>query len=339
MTQINRRTILKTLAVTAAGISILSPRSVFAAAEFNYKLGTDAPAGHPVNTRLGDATDAIRERTGGRVDIQLFPSNQLGSSTDMLSQVRAGAIEFQSIPASVLTVLVPATSICGLGFAFKDYDVVWKAMDGELGAYIRGKIAERNLVAMDKIFDNGFREITSSLRPINSAEDLNGFKIRVPVSPMSSSLFKSLNAAPASINFAELYSSLQTRIVDGQENALPIINSGKLYEVQKYCSVTNHMWDGYWIVANKGAFDALPDDLRVVIQEEFSKAAVAQRQDIRTLSDTLRPALEKAGLTFNEPDGASFRELLATSGFYGEWKSKFGDDAWNILEAYTGKLG
>lgn len=77
----------------------------------------------------------------------------------------------------------------------------------------------------------------------------------------------------------------------------------------------------------------------MIIQEEFSKAAVAQRQDIRRLSDTLRPELEKAGLTFNEPDGASFRELLAQSGFYGEWKSKFGDDAWNILEAYTGKLG
>jgi tripartite ATP-independent transporter DctP family solute receptor len=315
------------------------PNRAFAAAEFQYKLGTDAPAGHPVNSRLTEATDAIREATGGRVDIQVFPNNQLGSSTDMLSQVRSGAIEFQSIPASVLTVLVPATGICGLGFAFKDYDTVWRAMDGELGSYIRSKIDERNLVAMDRILDNGFREITTGTKPIQSPADLEGFKIRVPVSAMWTSLFTSLKASPTSINFAELYSSLQTRIVDGQENALPIINSGKLYEVQKYCSVTNHMGDGYWIIANKGSFEALPEDLRAIVSEQLNAAAVAQRVDIEKLSSTLRPQLEQAGLSFNQPDVAPFRQVLTDSGFYREWKSIFGDEAWEILEGFSGKFG
>ena len=146
----------------------------------------------------------------------------------------------------ILATLVPAASINGIGFAFPDYDTVWKAMDGDLGAYIRGEITKANLVVMDKIWDNGFRQTTSSTKPINGPDDLKGFKIRVPVSPLWTSMFKAFDAAPASINFSEVYSALQTKIVEGQENPLAIISTAKLYEVQKFCSLTNHMWDGFW---------------------------------------------------------------------------------------------
>lgn len=339
MNHISRRHVLKSLAAGGVALAAGIPLRLFAAAEYQFKLGTDAPTGHPVNKCMADAANAIREATGGQVDIQVFPNNQLGSSTDMISQVRSGAIQFQSVPASVLTVLVPATGICGLGFAFTDYDTVWKAMDGDLGAYIRKKIAERGLIAMEKIQDNGFREITTTAKPINTPDDLRGLKIRVPVSEMWTSLFTALKASPTSINFSELYSALQTRIVDGQENALPIINAGKLYEVQKYCSTTNHMWDGYWIVANRDAFQALPENLRQVVMEKFNAAVVTQRQDIANLSNNLRPQLEKAGMAFNQPQIAPFQALLKQSGFYGNWKSKFGAEAWEILEGYTGKLG
>ena len=115
---------------------------------------------------------------------------------------------------------MPAASINGIGFAFPDYDTVWKAMDGELGAYVRGEISKANLVVMDKIWDNGFRQTTSSTKPINGPDDFKGFKIRVPVSPLWTSMFKAFDAAPASINFSEVYSALQTKIVEGQENPL-----------------------------------------------------------------------------------------------------------------------
>jgi TRAP-type C4-dicarboxylate transport system substrate-binding protein len=118
-------------------------------------------------------------------------------------------------------------------------------MDGELGAFIRAASSARlGIHSMDKIFDNGFRVITTSTKPINTPADLKGFKIRVPVSPQWTSLFKSFGASPTSINFSEVYSALQTKIVDGQENALQLIEIAKLYEVQKYVSITNHMWDG-----------------------------------------------------------------------------------------------
>ncbi|HWK46273.1 MAG TPA: TRAP transporter substrate-binding protein [Stellaceae bacterium] len=337
MEALNRRNFLRSASIVGTTLAIGVPR-VARAADFQYKLGTDAPNGHPVNIRLQEAADAIRKKSNGSVDIQLFPNNQLGGSTDMLSQVRAGGIEFLSIPTSILSVIVPVAAICGIGFAFKNYDAVWQAMDGDLGAYIRAETLKVRLVAMEKILDNGFRQISTSSRSINSPAELNGLKIRVPPSPMWTSLFRALKAAPTSINFAELYSALQTKIVDGQENSLPIINAGKLYEVQKYCSMTNHMWDGYWVVANQAAFMAMPKDLREIVAQSFETAALAQRADIFSLSNSLRPSLEQSGMVFNQPATAPFRAALSTSGFYAEWKQTFGADPWALLEKYSGTL-
>src|SRR4029450_9667741 len=109
------------------------------------------------------------------------PASQLGSDTDMLSQLRAGGIEFMTLAGLILATLVPQAAISGIGFAFSDYATVWKAMDGDLGAYIRAQIAKANLGAMAGIFDTGFRQMTSSTKPINSPEDLKAFKMRVPV--------------------------------------------------------------------------------------------------------------------------------------------------------------
>ena len=116
--------------------------------------------------------DQIKAETNGRVEINIFPSSQLGSDTDTLSQLRSGGVEFFTLSGLILSTLVPAASINGIGFAFPDYASVWKAMDGELGAYVRQQIAKVGLVAMEKIWDNGFRQTTASTKPINTPDDL-----------------------------------------------------------------------------------------------------------------------------------------------------------------------
>jgi tripartite ATP-independent transporter DctP family solute receptor len=282
--------------------------------------------------------EAIKTETNGRFDLQVFPNNQLGSDTDMLSQIRSGGIEFFTLSGLILATLVPAASINGIGFAFPDYDTVWKAMDGDLGAYVRGEIAKANLVAMDKIWDNGFRQTTSSTKPINTPEDYKGFKIRVPVSPLWTSMFKAFDASPASINFSEVYSALQTKIVEGQENPLALISTAKLYEVQKYCSLTNHMWDGFWFLANRRAWEKIPEDVRAIVARNINAAAVKERVDTAKLNGNLRGELESKGLVFNQPEVAPFREKLRSAGFYAEWKGKYGEQAWEILEKSVGKL-
>ena len=308
------------------------------AAEFSYKYANNMPATHPMNVRAKEAADRIEKATNGRVVFQIFPSNQLGSDTDMLSQVRSGAIEFFTLSGLILSTLVPAASINGIGFAFADYDAVWKAMDGDLGRHVRGEIGKSGLVAMERIWDNGFRQVTTSTKPIASPADLKGLKIRVPVSPLWTSMFKAFDASPASINFAETYSALQTKIVEGQENPLAVISTAKLYEVQKYCSLTNHMWDGFWMLANKRAWEKLPPDLQTIVARHWNDAAMAERADTATLNASLQADLAKQGLVFNQPKPEEFRDVLRKAGFYSEWKNKYGAEAWALLEKTSGSL-
>src|SRR5271169_1634360 len=254
------------------------------AAEFNYKFAQNLPATHPLYIRAVEASEKIKADTKGRVEIQVFPSSQLGSDTDSLSQVRAGGIELFTLSGLILSILVTPASISGIGFAFPDYDKVWAAIDGDLGAYIREQIKKAGLMVMDKIWDNGYREMTSSTKPINGPDDLKGFKIRVPVSPLWTSMFKAFDAAPASINFSEVYSALQTKVVEGQENPLAIISTAKLYEVQKFCSLTNHMWDGFWFLANRRAWEKLPDDIRSAVAKNVNAAGESERKDVARLN-------------------------------------------------------
>ena len=259
------------------------------APQFTYKYANNLPETHPMNIRAREMAAAIKAETNGAFELQIFPNSQLGSDTDTLSQIRSGGVEFFTLSGLILSTFVPVASINGMGFAFPDYDTVWKAMDGELGAYVRAQIAKTNqLLALEKIWDNGFRQTTTSTKPIVTPDDFKGMKLRVPVSPLWTSMFKALDAAPASINFNEVYSALQTKIVDGQENPLAIIATAKLYEVQKYCSLTNHMWDGFWFLANQRAWESLPDDVRAVVAKNVNAAGMKERDDVEKLNATLQ---------------------------------------------------
>jgi tripartite ATP-independent transporter DctP family solute receptor len=337
--RISRRQLLTAASTAFAGSAIATPFIARAQqAEFFYKYANNLPETHPMNIRAREMAAVTKAETNGRVEIQVFPSSQLGSDTDTLSQVRSGAVEFFTLSGLILSTLVPVASINGLGFAFPDYTTVWKAMDGELGAFVRGQIAKAGLVAMDNIWDNGFRQTTSSTKPINTPDDLRGFKIRVPVSPLWTSMYKAFEASPASINFNEVYSALQTKLVEGQENPLAIISTAKLYEVQRYCSLTNHMWDGFWFLANRRAWERLPENLRTIVAKNINLAGKNERDDVAKLNANLQGELAGKGLVFNRPDPAPFRDKLRQAGFYTEWKSKFGEEAWGLLERAVGKL-
>jgi tripartite ATP-independent transporter DctP family solute receptor len=336
---LSRRRMLAVGSAAIAGSVVGAPFIARAQqAQFTYKYANNLPESHPMNVRAREMAAAIKTETDGRFELQIFPSSQLGSDTDALSQVRSGALEFFTLSGLILSTLVPVASINGVGFAFPDYATVWKTMDGELGTYVRQQIAKVNLVAMDKIWDNGFRQTTSSTKAINTPDDLRGFKIRVPVSPLWTSMYKAFEASPTSINFNEVYSALQTKVVEGQENPLAIIATAKLYEVQKYCSLTNHMWDGFWFLANRRAWERLPQDVRTIVARHINAAAEKEREDVAKLNANLQDELAGKGLTFNRPDPVPFRDKLRQAGFYAEWKGKFGEEAWAVLEKSIGKL-
>jgi tripartite ATP-independent transporter DctP family solute receptor len=310
-----------------------------AAAEFEFKLGVDTPDAHPLTLRLIEAARDIATQSSGRVNVTVFPNSQLGGDPEMLSQVRAGGIELMAAPSLTLSILVPLSGLPSVGFAFQSYDQVWAAMDGDVGNVVREAITKTGVVPMKKMWDNGFRQITSSSsRQLNSVEDLKGFKIRVPVTALLTSLFSGLGSLPSSISYSELYSALQTHIVEGQENPLAQVSTGKLYEVQKYCALSNHCWSGYWIIGNRQAMASLPPDLLEIVNNCFDATAVKERADLVEMDHSLQAELAGKGMTFNKPDPVQFRAALVKAGFYGQWQKTYGAEAWAQLEKYTGKL-
>jgi TRAP-type transport system periplasmic protein len=253
MSRLTRRTLLRSTGA-AAGIAtfgILTTRGT--AAEFVFRYANNNVAAHPMNVRLREAAEGIRQESGGRMEIQLFPNSQLGGDTDMLSQLRTGAIQMFNLSGLILATYVPVAAINGIGFAFKDYPQVWAAMDGALGAFVRGAIA-------------------------------------------------------------------------------------KFYEVQKYVSLTNHMWDGFWTLANARAWAELPKDLQQIVARNINGAALREREDVRQLNQSMQGELARRGMVFNQTDTEKFRATLRGVKFYAEWKQKYGPEAWAALEKQVGSL-
>jgi tripartite ATP-independent transporter DctP family solute receptor len=334
MQPVTRRVVLG----TAAALPLSAPFIRHArAADFVFKVGSGLLADHPTTIRFNEAATNIARDSNGRMELRVFPGGQLGGEADMLNQVRSGAIEIFPIGGLVISSVVPMAALDGTGFAFKDYGQVWAAMDGELGAFIRAAIMEQSpLYVTSKIWDLGFRQITNSVRPINSLNDLSGMKIRVPSAAAYIDLFKALGASPVDMQYPEVYTALQTHIVDGQENPLALIATSRFYEVQKYCAMTNHMWNGFWCLVNARAWRRLPSDLQEIAEKNINAAGLAQRQDLANLEATYHDTMAKAGIAFNKPETDSFRARLRSSGYYAEARRKLGEKAWALLEAAGG---
>ena len=313
------------------------------AAEFTYKLGASSPTDHPVVSNAQKAADRIKQATNGQLEIVIYANNLLGNDSAMISQTISGAMQIYMLPLDLLSPRNPALGITGTGFAFPDDDHIFAAMDGDLGKMLRGMAEQIGIYCLDKCGTDGLRVITSRNKPIVTPDDLHGFKIRVPLAPVLVSLFRHLGASPATLNFAEVYSGLQTGVIDGQENPLILVDTAKLYEVQKYCSLTNHAWVGRYVGFNVAAWKKLPPNLQEIAQREFTAAAITERQEWATLTKDEQQKLSEMGLIFNTPDTKLFREVLAKTGFYLDIKKTvgnqpLGDQPWTMLEKYVGNL-
>src|SRR5262249_22595394 len=294
------------------------------------------PAGDPHGQHPPEGSGrGDRRRDQGRARDQRLPEQP---ARQRHRHDDAAALELATMPSTVLSTLIPSASLTGVGFAFTSYDKVWAALDGEVGKYIRGNIEKVGLVPFEAMWDNGFRQITSSTKPINTPDDLKNFKIRVPVVPLWVALFSAFGAAPVSIPLNEAYSALQTKIADGQENPLALIEAAKFYEVQKYPSLTNHSWDGFWGIASARVWKTVPKELQEVMAKHLNAAAKKQRDDIVAANAEYRKNLESKGLVFNTTKAEDFQAALAKTSFYKDAKAKFGDEAWTLLQKYAGNI-
>lgn len=332
MIKVNRRDILSIGAASAiAALPVMSAR----AAPTRLKIGHGFPLSHLFHTHLTAAAAEIEKKTSGEVKMEVLGAGQLGLDSSMITQTRQGALEFYMGSSAVFSSIAPLSAICMVGFALPAYADVWKAMDGELGTLMKTSVAQAGVTPLDTIWDNGYRQISTSTRPVEKVEDLKGLKLRVPVSPALTTLFKALGSGPVSLNFGEVYAALQTKLVDGQENPLSVFAAANFHEVQKYLSMTNHVWDCGMLVANNAVWKSLSANVKSVIADTFNAEAKKQRADSEALNKTLRASLSAKGLKFIDVDTAPFREQLRSAGFYKQWREQYGEAAWATLTRYS----
>jgi tripartite ATP-independent transporter DctP family solute receptor len=317
----------------AASLGALSARPT-RAAPIPLRVAADLPLEHPISIRGREMWDAVNRESGGRIQAQFFPNSQLGGAEPMFSQLRLGAIDVLFVNPGNLAAVVPVANIGYLGFAFKDVDEGVRAMDGALGVYVRDEIAAKGIHTLRNIWDSGMLQILSGIRPVRTPDDLRGFKIRVLASKIQSDLFKDLGATPTSITLGEIYTALQTKVVDGTTAPLVTIETAHWYEVQKYCSLTNHAWTAEWQIVNGDTWRKLSPDLQGLIERLNTRYTTVERRDAKAVNLQAAAKLRGQGITINPVDQGPFRASLKS--YFSSWADAFGAKAWGLLEDSIG---
>jgi tripartite ATP-independent transporter DctP family solute receptor len=284
--------------------------------------------------------EAIRVETNGRVDTAVHAENNkiAGGDPEALKKLLAGEIQFFTLMGGIIGTVVPVAEAQQVPFAFKTESEAHKAIDGPFGRYIGEEMAAKGMYLFPVAgFDNGMRQVTTIARPITNPGDFAGMKIRVPPGQMIFDTFSAFGAQPITTPANQIYDALKSGKVEAQENPLAILDGYRLYDMIKYVSMTNHMWSGFNLMAHLATWQALPADVKAVIEKNATIYVRAQRADQGKLNAGLRDTFVARGIAFNEVDQAAFRARLP--GVYATWKDKLGSKCWALLEAEVGKLG
>ncbi|MEA2770888.1 MAG: hypothetical protein QOD93_3850 [Acetobacteraceae bacterium] len=309
------------------------------AAETIWRIAHNAPTDFAMHVRLVEAADAIATRSEGRMAVRIFPNSELGIPVGLLAQLRAGTIDAVPLAGQMLAEDLSVVGLPMVGFAFPGYDRLWPAIDGDLGNFIRAQITERlGLVAMDRCWDFGFRQIITSGKTVNTAADMDGLRLRAPQDANFIRLFQALKALPVTMPLNGLTRALSSHSVDGLESVVPLVKAAGLFRVLSDCALTNHVWDGQWLCVSGKSWAKLPAKLKDVVALALNESGLHQRQDTADAELKVRQELEATGLKFNTVDPNGFRSALRKSGYYDAWHVKMGDNAWAALEKYSGRL-
>ena len=301
-----------------------------------YRLGLNQPAGSPTARRAAEMAEAINQEASGAFRLEVFPESRLGPDPKMFADLRAGDLEF-FMAGATLGEVAPTSALPLLPFAFSESKAVFGALDGRLGDRIRSELAQNGLHAFRHCWQNGFHHLTTSVRPIRTAEDLAGLKFRSPGGAIAADFFKSLGADAGMVPFSGMYEALKARQFDGQSDPLGVVLSLRLYEVQTYLSLIAHWWSGFTLLANAAAWSALPRTVQNAVEGNAEKFALLQRDDIERVNAAGAEELARRGMQVNTADTASFRAKLGD--FYKSWRDKAGSELWRLLESYAGAIG
>ncbi len=254
---------------------------------------------HPVSLGVKKFAELLAAKSGGKLKVQEFPSSQLGNELQQQSALQGGVQEMSAPATTSLAGIVKDFGLIDFPFAVADFRQADALLDGPFGQALLAKLPEKGLVALG-YWDLGFRNVTNSKRPIAKAEDLEGLKIRIIPNPVFVDTFKAFKANPVPMPFAELYTALETKAVDGQENPFAVILSNKFYEVQKYVSATNHVYAANIMLVGKKFWDRLSPQEQQWMAEAANEARAYQREVSRQAAQRAVADLQAKGMQYND---------------------------------------
>lgn len=291
--------------------------------KWELKAGHVAASSHPMNTTLIEMAKQIEQKTNGRVKIAVFPEATLGGEREMLEGAKLGTMDIVLSTTAVAGNFDPQMKIFDLPFLFKDREQAIKVLDGSIGEKLLGGMTSQGLVGL-AFWENGFRNLTNSKRPIEKPEDIQGLKIRTMENPIHLDAWKALGASPTPMAFAEVFTALQQGTIDGQENPLPIISTSRLYEVQKYVALTNHNYSPMVLVISKKVWDSFPDDIKATFNELAKSNAKVERQMLKEADEKYIADMKAYGTIITTPDTTAFREKVKP--VYDKYSKEIGED-------------
>lgn len=288
------------IAALAAVLTVVLTGAAFAAPEYVIKVGYILPENQSDHIIMRDVFKKdIEEKSGGRISVELYPNAQLGGDRELIESVQLGTVQVAIPATSALAGFDKRFQVFDLPFLFKSKETAFKALDGELGHKVDEllkPLGMRNL----GYGENGYRHITNSRGPVHKPEDLKGIKLRTMENPLHLAFFKMLGANPTPMSFGELYTALQQGTVDGQENPVVLVYTSKFYEVQKFYSLTGHVYSATMLVANDDFFASMPEDLWKIVEDAGKRYVVEQRALAEVQEQEFLEELKKTGLQINE---------------------------------------
>ncbi|KGQ30236.1 hypothetical protein P375_10655 [Gallibacterium genomosp. 2] len=300
---------MKKLTAFFASLTLIAA-TVSVQAETTLRFGYEAPRSDTQHLAAKKFNELLKEKTKGEIKLSLFPDSTLGNAQAMISGVRGGTIDLEMSGSPNFSGLVPNLNVIDIPFIFQNKEHAYRVLDGEIGQGLLKELEDKGLKGL-AFWEVGFRSMTNSKHPIHTPEDVKGLKIRTNQNPMYVKAFQLLGANPVPMPLSELYTALETRAVDAQEHPIGIVWSVKLYEVQKYLSLTNHGYTPLLVVMNKAKFDGLSPELQQAIIESAQEAGKYQRELNAKKEIEILDKMKKAGVeVIEQVDMKPFKNVV-----------------------------
>ena len=328
---------LKVLAVAVA-LAAITLMPLGAGAQ-TLRFGHANSPGEVANDMFNELADRVKTRTKGAVTIRVYPSEQLGKEADLVQQVKSGALDMSAPSMAVMSSLVPAMEMASGPFLWKDWKEAETVLRGTAFEPLWDELRDKhNILPVTKILYWGWRDFTFTDREVRRPEDMSGLKIRVPESPIWVEMVRAFGAAPTPIPFGEVYTALQQKTVDGQENPIPTIYSRKFYEVQGVLSMTRHMLQNNTIVINKASFARLSPENQKILLEEAAAVSAKNTQLQQGREQSMLEEIRKSGKikVIDEPDRAAFQAKVEPA--YARLETRWGADHLKRLRAEIARV-